>query len=296
MKNNNRRDFLKVSSLALAGAALGAYDLPFSQSSYPTKRLGLQLWSVRDAMVPDPAGTVKALGKMGYRNVEGFGYKDGKIFGLALKDFGKLLKDNGMKMPSCHHMVTLADWNGGTKSLSDSFRKAVDDMASVGQKYVIAPWMAEEDRPKIAELIKVYNAAGEYCKKAGMRFGYHNHNFEYEQKAPDGRLLAEWLAKETDPALVTLEMDVYWVKYAKHDPAEWMNKYPGRWELLHVKDMANTEKKESVEVGDGSINFSELFKNSSKAGVKYYIIELEHYRTTSMQGVEKSFKGFTAIK
>ncbi|MFM8490212.1 MAG: twin-arginine translocation signal domain-containing protein, partial [Bacteroidota bacterium] len=97
MKNNNRRDFLKVSSLALAGAALGAYDLPFSQHSYPTKRLGRQLWSVRDAMVPDPAGTVKALGKMGYRNVEGFGYKDGKIFGLALKDFSQLLKDNGIK-------------------------------------------------------------------------------------------------------------------------------------------------------------------------------------------------------
>lgn len=293
MKDNSRREFLKTASLALAGTAVAAHKVPVA---YPAKHLGVQLWSVRDAMAKDAAGTIKALGKMGYREVEGFGFADGKIFGMPINDYAKLLKDNGISTPSCHFPVTLNDWDESAKSLKDPVKKAIDQMAAIGQKYVINPWTGEQDRPRIAELVKVFNAAGEYCKKAGVRFGYHNHNFEFEQKGPDGRLLIEWLLHETNPSLVCFEMDMYWVTFAHNNPIDWFRIYPGRWELVHVKDMANTEKRETIEVGDGTIDFSSIFKHSVQAGIKYYIIELENYVTNSVDGVKKARAGFLRIK
>lgn len=295
MNIQSRRNFLKNTSLALAGTAI-AQNMPLGLGQYPATHLGLQLWSVRDAMDVDAASTIVALGQMGYREVEGFGYKEGKMFKLPIKDYAKLLKDNGISSPSCHHPVTSKDWNAGTKMLSDDLKKAIDDMVAIGQRYIVCPWMGEEDRPNIAEMVKIYNAAGEYCHKAGVKFGYHNHNFEYEKRGPDGRLLIEWLLHETDPKLVAMEMDIYWVKFAKNNPLDWFRLYPGRWELCHVKDMADTEKRETIEVGDGVIDFSTIFKQSSAAGLKYYIIELENYRTTSMDGVKKARAGFLKIK
>jgi sugar phosphate isomerase/epimerase len=233
---------------------------------------------------------------MGYKEVEGFGYKEGKMFNLPIQDYAKLLKDNGIATPSCHYDLNLKIWNSATKSLTDDTKKAIDDMASIGQRYVINPWMDEPDRPKIAEFIPIFNAAAEYCRKAGVKFGYHNHGFEFDQKAADGRLLIEWLLHEIDPKLMTMEMDLYWVTFAKNNPLDWFRLYPGRWELCHVKDLAATEKRETIEVGDGVIDFSPIFKQSALAGLKYYIIELEHYRTTSMEGVKKARAGFLKIK
>lgn len=296
MKNNSRRDFLKTTSLALAGAAVANPALRLVGSAYPAVHLGIQLWSVRDAMAKDATGTIRELREMGYREVEGFGYKDGNMFGMPIKDYAKTLKDNGISSPSCHHPVTLADWNASTKQISDSVKKAIDDMAAIGQRYVVCPWMGDPDRGRISEIVQAFNATGEYCRKAGVRFGYHNHNFEYEQRGPDGRLLIEWLLHETDPKLVAMEMDMYWVAFAKHNPTDWFRLYPGRWELCHVKDLAPTEKRETIEVGDGTIDFSGIFKQSAQAGLKYYIIELEHYRTTSMDGVKKARAGFLKIK
>jgi sugar phosphate isomerase/epimerase len=296
MNTTNRRNFLKTTSLALAGTALAAHKLPLSFDSYPATHLGLQLWSVRDAMAIDAASTIVALGQMGYREVEGFGFKDGKMFGLPIADYAKLLKDNGISSPSCHHPVTLKDWNAGTKTISDDVKKAIDAMASIGQRYMVVPWMGAEDRPQIADMVQAFNATAAYCRQAGLKFGYHNHDFEYTQKGPDGRLLIEWLLHETDPKLVAMEMDMYWVVYANHNPLDWFRIYPGRWELCHVKDLAATEKRETIEVGDGVIDFSTIFKQSANAGLKYYIVELEHYRTTSMDGVKKARAGFLKIR
>ena len=120
--------------------------------------------------------------------------------------------------------------------------------------------------------------------------------FHAGQRGPDGRLLIEWLLHETDPKLVAMEMDMYWVAFAKNNPIDWFKLYPGRWELCHVKDMAATEKRETIEVGDGTIDFSSIFKLSATAGLKYYIIELENYRTTSMEGVKKARAGFLKIR
>ena len=298
MKNIlSRRHFLKNSSLALAGTALSA-DRLLSRDSFlfPAKHLGLQLWSVREDMGKDAAGTVKALAGTGYREVEGFGYNEGKMFGMPIADFSKLLKDNGISMPTSHCPFTLKSYDESKKSLTDAAKKAIDDAASIGQRYIVNPWMDEKERPMIDKLVKVYQAAGEYARKAGIRFGYHNHNFEYETHAADNRLLIEWLLHETDPKHVAMEMDIYWVCYAKNNPLDWFKLYPGRWELCHVKDMANSEKRETIEVGDGTIDFPAIFRQSALAGLQYYIIELEHYKTTPMEGVDRARKNLLKMK
>lgn len=292
----SRRHFLKNTSLALTGTAMAADGLPSSLFAPPVAHLGLQLWSVREDMKKDAAGTVKALAGMGYRELEGFGYSDGSMFGMPLADFSRILKDNGIKMPSVHHMVTSKDFDAGKKELTDAAKKAIDNFASIGTRYVVCPYMADDDRLKMPDMVQVYQAAGEYAKKAGVRFGYHNHNFEFEKRGPDNRLIIEWLLHEVDPKLMTLEMDIYWVAYANHNPLDWIKLYPGRWELCHVKDMAKTEKRETVEVGDGSIDFVSIFKQSLKAGLKYYIVELENYVTTPMEGVKRARQNFLKLK
>lgn len=292
----SRRQFLKNTSLALAGTTLAADALPSSLFSPPVAHLGVQLWSIREDMNKDATGTVKALAKMGYREVEGFGYAEGKMFGMPIADFSKLLKDNGISMPSNHMMFTSKAYDFTAKALTDAAKKTIDDAASIGQKYVVCPYMADEDRGRIADMVTVFKAAGEYAKKAGVRFGYHNHNFEFEKRGPDNRLIIEWLLHEVDPKLMAMEMDIYWVSFAKNNPLDWFKMYPGRWELCHAKDMAKTEKRESIEVGDGSIDFNTIFKQSQKAGLKYYIIELENYVTTPIEGVKRARQNFLKLK
>jgi sugar phosphate isomerase/epimerase len=292
MKYKSRREFLKNTSLALAGTAL----LPAAtyEKRLNVRHLGVQLWSVREDMGKDPAASVKALAGYGYREVEGFGYGEGKMFGMPLKDYVKLLKDNGITMPTAHHMVTSKDLSGS--DITDAAKKAIDDFAANGARYVICPYMLDDDRLRVPDMVKLYQAAGAYAKKAGVRFAYHNHDFEYEKRGPDGRLLIEWLLHEVDPKLMAMQMDIYWVAFANHNPLDWFRLYPGRWELCHAKDMAASEKRESIEVGDGVIDFSAIFKQSQVAGLQHYVIELEHYKTTPLEGVGRARANFLKIR
>lgn len=289
----SRRNFLKTSVLASAGVALSAHR-PFDGDNIP-QHIGVQLWSVREDMKKDPAGTLAAIAKMGYREVEPFGYDSGALFGLSYQDFGKLLKNNGLTMPSTHASVTLKSYDESKDDITDATKKWVDAAAGLGLKYIINPYIGDAERAEIGQLVKAYAAMGRYCQKAGVRFGYHNHDFEFLHRAPDGRLLIEWLLHEVDPALMTMEMDIYWVHYAKNNPLDWFRLYPGRWELCHAKDQANTEKGESIEVGDGVIDFKTIFQHSEQAGLKHYVVELEAYQTTPMQGIDKARKGLLTM-
>ncbi len=289
---------MQASSLALAGTALSPNLLAAAENYFKTKHIGLQLWSVREDMNKDAAGTLKALAAMGYKEVESFGYdaKTDKIFGIAFSDFTKLLKDNGLKMPSSHSPIHVSDYDPATKMLSDLSKKAIDKAAAAGQKYFINPWTLEEDRKKLPELMKAFTAAGEYVKKAGMKFGYHNHDFEFKTKGTDGRLMYDWLLTEVDPKLMTMEMDIYWVQFAGFQALDYFKKYPGRFELCHAKDMSAADKHPSIEFGDGTIDFKSILAQRSKAGIKYVIIELENYLTTPMKGVQKSLDNLKALE
>jgi sugar phosphate isomerase/epimerase len=294
MDKTPRRAFLKNSALALAGTAI----LPstIQNLAQPVRHLGLQLYSVRDNISKDPVGTLEAIAKMGYREVEGYGYKDGNMFGMPFAEYLKVLRNNGLSMPSSHCNFSLTDYDEGKKSLSDRAKRAIDDAVAMGQKYVIFPWLTEAERKEVVKIVQLTKAGAEYAQKAGIRFGYHNHDFEYIQRGPDGRLLIEWLLQEIDPKILAMEMDLYWVCYAKYNPLDWFRLYPGRWELCHVKDMAATEKHETIEVGDGTIDFSSIFRQSQLAGLKHYVVELEHYRTTPIEGVKKARENFLKLK
>lgn len=294
----SRRRFLQLSSLAVAGTVLSPNPLAAAENYFETKHIGLQLWSVREDMNKDAAGTLKALAGMGYREVESFGYdaKTDKIFGVPFKDFVMMLKDNGITMPSSHSPIQVADYNPATKMLSDRAKKVIDVAASAGQKYLINPWTGDDDRKKLPELMKAFTAAGEYAQKAGMRFGYHNHDFEFKAKGDDGRLMYEWLLQEVDPKLMTMEMDIYWVYFAGYNALDWIELYPGRFELCHAKDMSAADKHPSIEFGDGTIDFKSIFAQRSKAGLQYFIVELEHYLTTPMKGAQRSRENLVKLK
>lgn len=294
MNQFSRRQFLKTGGLALAGTSLAMNRLSAFAEQYATvKHLGVQLWSIRDDMKKDARGTLAALAKMGYKEVEGFGYDaaTSQIFGMHHSDFDKLLKDNGLSMPSSHVMFTLDSYDAAKNDISDLAKKAINTAAQRGQRYIVCPYIIDDQRAKVPELVKMFNALGKYAQKAGVKFGYHNHDFEFKVMH-EGRMLYDWLIQEVDPALMALEMDIYWVKFAMQEPLDWFKKAPGRFQLCHVKDMAKTEKRETIEVGDGSIPFADIFKQRQKAGFKYYIVELENYVTTPMQGVEKSHDYF----
>jgi sugar phosphate isomerase/epimerase len=290
---SSRRSFLKKTSMAgaalMAGASVKAADLLTPPGIQP----GVQLWSVRDALSMDTAGSLKALADMGYKKLEGFDLNSGKMFGKPVAEFIKMVNDNGMKMTSSHCGMTLQDFANST--LGDNLKKAVDTAAANGLSYVVSPWTVDADRQRLPELVKMFQAVGEYAQNAGLRFAYHNHDFEFKVKGPDGRLMEEWLLHEVDSKVFDLEMDIYWVFKAGYNPLDWFRLYPGRWRLCHLKDMANSEQKETIEVGDGTIDFRPILNAREQAGLQHYFIELEHYKTNSMDGVKKCRQNFLKL-
>ncbi|MDX2067616.1 MAG: sugar phosphate isomerase/epimerase [Haliscomenobacter sp.] len=258
--------------------------------------ISVQLYSVRGDMEKDLVGTLTAVRKMGYRLVEGAGYSQGKFYGKTPAEFKVLLADLGLKMPSGHFGFGSANYDVQKKSINDEYKRAIDDAASIGHEYVIAPYMIDPDRKgeKLKQYIHGLNKAGEYAKQAGVKFAYHNHAFEFEMEG--GRLIYDAILQDTDPSLVLLQMDLYWTEKGKANTIELLKKNAGRVHLVHVKDMAKTKEQETVEVGQGSINFQEIFKYTPAAGVKYYVVELEHYKTTPMQGIAEAYNGLKKLK
>jgi sugar phosphate isomerase/epimerase len=262
-----------------------------------TTPIGLQLWSVRDALAKDAVGTLKAISKQGYKFVEGFGFNDGKWFGLTPKEMKKTLADLGMTMKSSHQSMTTKNYNKSTKQLDDEFKKAVDAALEVGQKYVINPYMADEDRNKESLLVltEMFNKAGEYCKARGLRYGYHNHDFEFTTRIDDAPLY-RMLLDNTDPKLVCFEMDMCWVVCGKYNPVDWFKLYPGRFELSHIKDLTDQVKHETAIVGTGMVDFKQIIANQKEAGMKYWIVELENYTPNgSVVDVGVSYKNLRKI-
>ncbi len=274
--NTTRRTFLKTSALTLAGAGV----FPETLLAASPRHISLQLYSVRDDMQKDPKGTIEAVAKVGYREVEHAGYGAGKFYGMTPPEFKRLLAANGLTMPSGHTPL-LPRHLDASGNFTDEWKQTVDDATTLGQKYVISPWIDVSMRKSVDGLKKVtdlFNKAGELCRKSGMKFGYHNHDFEMTQV--DGQVIYDILLANTDPKLVTLEMDVGWVVTGGADPVAWFKKYPGRFELLHMRDvkrMPGHEHPVGVELGDGIVNFVEILKAKKLAGVQYYVVEQEEY-------------------
>jgi sugar phosphate isomerase/epimerase len=281
----SRRKFIKNSTLTAAGVAFLSNQLfAGNKTGHIT---GVQLYSVREDMKKDPLGTLKLISAMGYKYVEHANYVDRKFYGYSAADFKKVLSDLGMEMKSGHTVMNSKHWDDSTKDFTDLWKYTVEDAAIVGQQYVISPWLDESYR-KNYDLLKgymeVFNKSGELCKKSGMKFGYHNHDFEFSEKLNDMKVF-DIILQNTDPSLVAQQLDIGNMYHAGGIALDIMKQYPGRFELMHVKDEIKTDKGEmggkyeSTILGAGILPVKEIIDLGKKnGGTLHFIIEQESYQ------------------
>ena len=286
--NTSRRNFIKNTGIAVAGAALlsKSNDL-FASSPKKIERLGVQLYSVRDAMQKDPKGSLKKLSDMGYLHVEHANYIDRKFYGYSAKDFKKLLGDLALQMTSGHVVMTEKDWDASKNDFTDKWKYTIEDAAEAGQRYLISPWLDESlrhDHDKLKWFMDLFNKCGELSQKSGVQFGYHNHNFEFSTKVGDGTLY-DFILANTDPKLVAQQMDIGNMLGAGGTAMDLLKKYPGRFELMHVKDEIKSttgggmDGYDSTILGQGVMPVKEIVKEARKnGGTSQFIIEQESYQ------------------
>ena len=280
---NNRRIFLQQSTILSAGLLIQPQS--FFKMNQP---VGLQLYTLRDAIQKDLAAVIRKVAAAGYKELEMFGLSaDNKFFDLTVKECSRVLKENNMKSPSGHYMPEDFLFNNGN---GDDVKNFCDVAHTLGSKYIIIPWMKEERRKTIDQyksLAERINLAGEICKKAGVQLAYHNHDFEFSDM--NGNHGYDVLLNNTDKDLVKMEMDIYWVVRAGYDPVTLFKEHPGRFHLWHVKDMNKADKTQNTEVGNGSIDFAKIFAKAKLAGVKHYIVEQENnYQPDFYASIKKS--------
>lgn len=279
----SRRTFLKNSTLAVAGSILFSKEL--FAAKYKNQLVGIQLYSIRDDMKKDPSGTLKKLSDMGYKYVEHANYVNGMFYGYKPAEFKKLLDGLGLLMPSGHTVMGKLHWDADKKQFTDLWKQTVGDAAIAGQEFVISPWLDATLRTTYSDLLsymEVFNKSGELCKQSGMKFGYHNHDFEFSQKLND-MTVYDIILKNTDPALVMQQLDMGNMYNGGAKANDILKKYPGRFESLHVKDEILSgkaeEKYESTVLGKGIVNVKENLALVKKAGgTKHLIIEQESYQ------------------
>jgi sugar phosphate isomerase/epimerase len=265
----DRRSFLWT----VTATTLLARRFSWAAAEHKIEKIGLQLYTVRDAMQRDFEGTLARVAAIGYTEVEFAGY-----FDRAPKDIRSLLDRNGLISPSTH-----IDY----EVLGERWPKEIETSKIIGQSYIICPWIPEEVRNQPdgwKRAAEAFNRAGEVSKKAGIQFGYHNHWFEFYPV--NGKRPYDFLLEECDPNLVKMEMDLCWIEVGGGDPLDYFRRYPGRFPLVHVKDVKRIPKrKESggqdfgdslpgmTEVGSGIIDWKAIFAQSDEAGIKYYFVE-----------------------
>jgi sugar phosphate isomerase/epimerase len=298
--STSRRTFLKKGTFAVAGATLFSGKILAAQKAATI--LGIQLYSVRDDMHKDPLGTLKQISAIGYKYVEHAGYGDRKFYGkYSATEFKKILTDLGMQMKSGHTVMNREHWDDAKKDFTDKWKYTVEDAAVVGQEYVISPWLDEsyrKDYDGLKRYMEVFNKSGDLCKKSGMKFGYHNHDFEFSEKL-NGEKVFDIIMQNTDPSLVAQQLDIGNMYHAGGIALDIMKQYPGRFELMHVKDEIKAEKAgemggayESTILGKGIIPVKEVIDlGKQSGGTVHFVVEQESYQgKTPLECVKEDYE------
>lgn len=242
--------------LGTLGAAALAGMLPHRRA---LRRIGLQLYTVRTQLAQDFAGTLARVAAIGYREVEFAGY-----FEKDPHDVRALLDRHGLVAPAAHmQSIAPAAW-----------RASLDAANIIGHRYVVVAWLPPELRRTVDDfrrLAQTLNRMAAEARAAGLRFAYHNHDYEFVPT--EGRVPFDVLLAETDPHLVEIEMDLYWITKGGQDPLAYFARYPGRFPMVHVKDSMGPPDHRMVDVGAGTIDFRKIFAHSTQAGIRHYFVE-----------------------
>lgn len=233
---------------------------PRPRHDYRLERWGIQLYSVRGEMERDFEGTLARLASIGYREVEFAGY-----FGRTPQEVKAILDRHRLAAPSGHVPLEIVrqDWS-----------RALDTASVIGHRYVVVPYLSEEDRRTLDDYKRVateFNQLGQDAKKAGIRFAYHNHDFEFVPLG--GRIPYDVLLAETDPASVALELDLFWITKGGQNPLTYFARHPGRFELVHVKDSSGPPEHRQVTVGQGVIDYRRILARAKQAGIRHAFVE-----------------------
>lgn len=269
-KTYSRRNVLKASAI-LGAAALAPLSVSLAQGRR-VERPGLQLYTLRREMSQDFEGTLARVAALGYKEMEFAGY-----FGRSPAAVRRILEQNGMTSPAAHIQL---------QAVRDNLEAEIESAAAIGQRYIVVPSLPGNERSlsDYQRHAEALNRAGEACKSAGIKMGYHNHSFEFESAS--GRIPYDVLLQETEADLVDMEMDLYWVRNAGVDPVSYFERYPGRFSMLHVKDM--DAQGAMVDVGSGVINFAAIFAHADIAGVKHFFVEHDYPGSSGLASVAVS--------
>ncbi len=260
---HSRREFLGALGRAAFGAAALGRVRPSAMlaglGGAPRTPIGIQLYTVRELMKRDFDGTLAALAGIGYREVEFAGY-----FGRTPAQVRHALRQTGLAAPSTHIAFPADD---------AAWQRTLDEANAIGHQWVVIAWLDAPMRSSPTDWARVadrFNHLGTLAKKAGLRFAYHNHDFEFAHVG--GSTLFDTLLARTEPTLVAIEMDVYWVTKGGSDPLWYLRNYPGRFPMLHLKDATAAPERTMVDVGAGVIDFPAILA-ADRATLKHAFVE-----------------------
>jgi len=267
----NRRSFIKQSSLLALSIPLIKSNLRAETKSHKLPAIGVQLYMVKEDMAKDAPATLTQLGKMGYTQIESYGGDKGIFWGMTNKEFNKLANGNGLTMISSHYAGD-----------AEGFEKTAAQAAEIGMKYLIYPWKGPQKTiDAFKRIADEFNGYGAICKKNGLRFAYHPHDYPY--KPVDGQLPINVLLDNTDKGLVDFQMDFYYTVTEGQDPEAYIKKYHPRFRLCHMRDVlkerlpAGSEEESACDLGKGIINYPHLLSTALDNGMEYFFVEQSRF-------------------
>jgi sugar phosphate isomerase/epimerase len=281
----SRREFAQ---LAAAGAvALGAPSAALATKSH--YRMGLQLYTVREAMAADAVGTLKRVAALGYRNVETYGFEPGNLryYNLPAGQLKKVLEDFGLTTTTGHYDLH-AYLTQSEEAMTAYVDRCILGAQALNQTYITWAWLDPRSRSleSFRIVAKRLNLIGAQAARAGLKVAYHNHDFEFI--AHEGKIGYDIIMNETDPDLVKLQLDLFWVAHSSaRTPRRLFQLQPGRFVMWHVKDM--DKSKRYTELGNGTIDYRHIMADARLAGLEDYFVEQgDNFAVSPMESIEVS--------
>ncbi|HUH18874.1 sugar phosphate isomerase/epimerase [Albibacterium sp.] len=296
----SRKDFLRQSAMLAAGAIILPSCMSGGDNTSKTQdanneasgtasdlNIGLQLYTLREIIGQDVTGVIGKVAAIGYKDVESYGFSStGGYWGLSPLEFKALLDQNNLVSTSGHYGIE----EFIRTDSKDELQAIIEAAKVIGNEYVTVPYLSEDLRSldSYKMIADKLNIAAEMCKEAGLKLGYHNHDFEFADLG-DGETALKIFMKNTDPALVQFELDLYWAVRSGNDPLALFKEFPGRFAMWHIKDMDKTTPGLNTEIGSGSIDYKAIFTGAKESGMKHIFVEQENFSIDPFESITQSF-------